>query len=146
MAGHKWKTVKILEMAARANGWSRPRTDILERSREIPAGTVLKRSHSDCGEYVVMPEQSVSGSGAAADRSRQRLNAMRTWSHLDDRTYSEEERWVSQQYVETLITVGEWRFFLVGGHVENIVHTFHAPDGNWLGRRVSSFLTLGELR
>lgn len=146
MAGQKWKTVKILEMAASRNGWSRPRTDILEPHCDIPPGTVLKRSHSDCGEFVIMPEQSIIGSGGAVDRARQRLNAMRAWSYLDERTFTGHEMWASQEYIDTLITLGEWRFFLVGGHVTNVVHTFHAPDGNWVGRRVSTFLTLAELR
>lgn len=146
MAAQKWNTIKILEMAALANNWSRPRTDIMHPACDIPADTVLKRSHSECGEQVLMPEQSAVGSGGAVDRIRKNLNATRTWSKLNARTHSTDQKWASQEYIETLITIGEWRFFLVGGHVENIVHTIKGKDGLWIGRRVSSFLSFHELR
>jgi hypothetical protein len=133
-------------MASHANHWSRPRTTILERPCDIPTDTVLKRSHSECGEHVIMPVTLAGGSGGAADRYRKSINAMRTWSNLDARTHSGDEKWASQEYIETLVTVGEWRFFLIGGHVDNIVHTIKGKDGLWIGRRVSSFLTLAELR
>ncbi|KIK78084.1 hypothetical protein PAXRUDRAFT_17080 [Paxillus rubicundulus Ve08.2h10] len=146
VAGQKWRTVKMLEMAALANNWNRPSTKILLHPCEIPRDTVLKCSHSDCGEYVIMPEWTVAGSTSVDIAKHTEIGKKRAWLYLEAHTHSPEEQWASQEYVETLVTLGEWRFFLVGGHVENIVHTIKGVDGNWTGKWVCSFLQLSELR
>ncbi|KAF9230949.1 hypothetical protein BU15DRAFT_82991 [Melanogaster broomeanus] len=145
MAAHKWRTVRIMEMAAYANGWQRPHTDILTDSCEIREGTILKRSHSNCGNHVILPEQVITGSSVSENEAHQQLRAQRSWTHLNANTHSGDEQWVSQEYVETLRTLGEWRCFLVGGHIINIVHTFEDEDGNWVGRRAWRFMSLKEI-
>ncbi|KAG6369439.1 hypothetical protein JVT61DRAFT_14857 [Boletus reticuloceps] len=148
MAGYKWNTVAILDMIAVKHGWRRPKTTLLTPGCPIPAGTVLKRSHSDCGDFVILPEEDVRGTGAAATSERDRRNALRTWEELNARTSSPEQRWVSQDYVDSLAVFGEWRFFIVGGHVICTVHTMKMDDDNdvWHGRRVWQFRSLAEIR
>ena len=145
-AANKWNTVAILDMIAAENGWMRPRTTPLHHGCIIPADTVLKRSHSDSGEHVILPEHSVVGNGTEDIQKRHALSALRTWEELEKVTFSTEEKWVSQEYVQTLASLGEWRCFLVGGHIECIVHTVPDTSGRWRGRRVSTFLSLEEIR
>lgn len=145
-AAQKWPTCSILDMVAVANGWLRPKTILLTPGCAIPPGTVLKRSHSDCGKFVILPPESIVDNDASATGKRQLLAYLRSWPELVRKTHSEEQRWVSQQYVETLVTLGEWRCFLVGGHVASIVHTIHQHDGDWEGRRVWKFMSLREIK
>ncbi|KAF8452839.1 hypothetical protein L210DRAFT_846317 [Boletus edulis BED1] len=112
-AAHKWSTTSMLDMIAAANGWQRPKTTVLTPGGVIPTGTMLKRSHSNCGDdFVILPPES----------------DLRSLSELKSRTSSGEQRWASQEYVETLKTLGEWRCFVLGGHIAFVVHTIHKPD------------------
>lgn len=146
MAARKWNTVAILDMIADKNGWRRPKTTLLTRGCHIPVDTVLKRSHSDCGEFVIMPEEPLKTSGTATKWPRGVQRLLHTWEELDARTNAPEQRWVSQEYVDTLVKIGEWRCFLVGGHVMNVVHTMKMDEASWHGKRISNFLTLAEMR
>lgn len=137
----------MLDMVAVSHGWKRPRTTMLKPGCLIPRDTVLKRSHSDGGYHVIFPEQSVKGNGRTEMEARQDLNDLRDWSILNARTSSPEQRWVSQEYVDTLITCGEWRCFVVGGRIVSVLHTVKTPEDNiWHGQRVWQFLTLKEIR
>lgn len=145
-AAQKWPTISILDTVAAANGWQRPKTVALTIGDVIPPGTVLKQSHSDRGDSVILPPESVVGDDAAARRERRRLTRLRSWNELAQRTYFEEQTWVSQDYVETLTTLGEWRCFIVGGHIASVVHTIHEPHSDREGKRVWQFRSLREIR
>lgn len=145
MAAQKWNTVEILDMVAAANGWKRPQTTILTPGCTIPEGTVLKRSHSDCGESVILPGHSVKGDLEPAVTERSRLDGLRSWDVLNAKTFSDEQKWVSQEYVEALVTLGEWRCFIVGGHVSSVVHTVNRGT-HWEGKRVTRFKSLRQIR
>ncbi|KAG6380436.1 hypothetical protein JVT61DRAFT_8574 [Boletus reticuloceps] len=145
-AAHKWLTTPILDMIAAANGWRRPKTTVLTPGGVIPTGTMLRRSHSNYGDFVILPPESVVGDGAVADKKRRQLEGHRSWSELKSRTSSGEQRWASQEYVETLKTLGEWRCFVLGGHIALVVHTIYKPDEHWEGKRVWQFKSLRQIR
>ena len=87
------------------------------------------------------------GNDERARQHRRHLNGLRTWDELNARTSTPEQRWVSQEYIDTLVSFGEWRCFLVGGHVINVVHTLKLDDDDtWLGQRVWQFRSLAEIR
>lgn len=147
MAGLKWNVVMILDMIAVKHGWIRPKTTVLTPGCQIPKGTVLKRSHSDCGDFVILPEGAVKGNTRAATNERGLRRALRTWDELNVRTSAPEQKWASQEYVDTLVMFGEWRCFIVGGHIINVVHTVKVgDDGLWRGQTVRNFLSLSEIR
>ncbi|KIK76714.1 hypothetical protein PAXRUDRAFT_169022, partial [Paxillus rubicundulus Ve08.2h10] len=146
MAAHKWNMVGVLDFIAKENSWCRPSTTQVMDSGPIPNGTVLKRSHSDCGEFVFLPPEAIKGDGREAEKEREYRQGLRNWEVLCESTHTEDETWVSQQYVDTLETLGEWRCFLVGGHIMNVVHTSKGMGGLWVGKRTSRFLSLQEIR
>ena len=147
MAARKWSTVAILDMIAVEHGWLRPKTTVLTPGCEIPPGTVLKRSHSECGLSVILPEEAVRGTGGVASRECRMRKALRTWDQLNARTTAPLQKWASQEYVDTLTMFGEWRCFIVGGHVINVVHTIKEDNCDlWHGERVWQFLSLAEIR
>lgn len=146
MAARKWNTVAVLDMIAAKNGWMRPRTTVLTPGCTIPGGTVIKRSHGECGNFVILPDTFIQGTGASSNAERVRLNGLRSWAHLHKTTHSDEQTWVSQEYVPTLVSLGEWRCFIVGGHVASVVHTRMGDEYIWRARRVWQFLSLREIR
>ncbi|KAF9230259.1 hypothetical protein BU15DRAFT_69346 [Melanogaster broomeanus] len=113
--------------------WPRMRTD-----GNVPTLTFLPTHPQQVWEPC-------KGSGASANEARQQLRAQRSWTHLNANTHSDDEQWVLQEYVEMLRTLGEWRCFLVGGHIINIVHTFEDEDSNWVGQRAWRFMSLKEI-
>ena len=147
MVARKWNTVAILDMIAVENGWRRPKTTVLTPGCAIPTGTVLKRSHSECGLCVILPEEVVRDTEGVPSQELDMWKGLRTWDHLNARTTVTGQKWVSQEYVDTLVMFGEWRCFIVGGHVINVVHTIKEDDSDlWHGKRVWEFLSLAEIR
>lgn len=143
------KVISILDRIAVAEGWRRPRTTPLVHGQEIPEDAVLKRTHSDCGFHVVLPEISVETQDAGAVNRRKELKSQRTWGHLDLRTTAPEQLWIAQEYVPTLRSLGEWRVFLVGGCPLNVVHTVQATEKGQTtcqGTRADRFLCLREIK
>ena len=125
----KWTTICHLQMIAQNAGRYAPRTTVLKVGEEIPPGTVLKRSHSECGDHVVLP--------SAKPRYR-------TWEYLNAVT-SEGTFWMAQEYVESLEAIGEWRVLIVGGRIIAVMHTYKATNGKWGGTPTEAFLTLDEV-
>ncbi|KAF8425023.1 hypothetical protein L210DRAFT_865476 [Boletus edulis BED1] len=130
VAGNKAKLVTLLDRIAAEQGWPRPRTTRLTVDQPLPIDTVLKRTHSDCGADVILPEKE--------------LASRRTWQFLKERTTSREQVWISQEFVPTLRSLGEWRVYLVGGRIVNVMHTID-EDHIFTGTRVDRFLCLREI-
>ncbi|KAI6025432.1 hypothetical protein EDC04DRAFT_2606310 [Pisolithus marmoratus] len=128
-AGKKWPTIISLQLMAQMNHEYFPRTVVLKDGTAIEESTVLKRSNSDCGKYVILPT-------AAAK--------YRTWKYLKS-CINNKEIWMSQEYVDTLATIGEWRTFIIGGKILSVVHTQKKSDGKWIGTPTESFLTGTEI-
>lgn len=95
--------------------------------KPIQENTVLKRANSDAGLHVILPHQ-------RRDRNLENLKALSPNG----------ERWLMQEYVETLITVGEWRVFVVNGHPIHTAHTFKTESG-WRAEPATSFWSLRDI-
>ncbi|KAI6016399.1 hypothetical protein PISMIDRAFT_25228 [Pisolithus microcarpus 441] len=106
-----------------------PITRGLCASDPIPPDTVLKRSHSDCSAHVIMPDAS----------------NKRTWPYLMSQAPTG-EMWMAQQHMPMLSKFGEWRVFIVGGKIIQVVHTHRAGKGDWHASRVLTYWSLEELR
>ena len=126
--GNKWNTLTHLNLIAAENSMYTPLTRALRKGDPIPSGTVLKRIHSDCGLHVILPD--------AGDQQR-------SWKHLNDLA-PHGETWMSQEYVDSLDKVGEWRVFVIGGQILSVVHT-HNKEPRWGAKAVRSFMTLEEV-
>ncbi|KAI6097729.1 hypothetical protein EDD16DRAFT_1719021 [Pisolithus croceorrhizus] len=105
-----------------------PMTRRLGASEPIPHDMVLKRSHSDCSAHVIMPDAS----------------NKRSWPYLISQAPAG-EIWMAQQYMPFLPKFGEWRVFIVGGKIIQVVHTYRVGNGDWLGCPVKAYWSLDEL-
>ncbi|KIK78332.1 hypothetical protein PAXRUDRAFT_16927 [Paxillus rubicundulus Ve08.2h10] len=56
-------------------------------------GTVLKRSHSDCGKFVFLPPEAVKGDGREAEKEREYRQGLRNWEVLCESMHTEDETW-----------------------------------------------------
>jgi hypothetical protein len=91
---------------------------------------VLKRTHSDAGEHVIVP----------SDTHR------RNWDYLRTQLTVPGSQWMAQSFVEPLVRLGEWRVFLIGGKVLYTVHTLKNRERNtWSWDMAHTFYTLEEL-
>ena len=134
-SGRKDPDVALLDVIANEFHTLRPTTTTINlqgvvNDDMIALETVLKRSNSDCGQHVILPEA----------RRNRKVDHLRTLSLYG-------EQWLMQEYVTTLHTVGEWRTFIVNGSVIHTVHTYRHPDtGAWVAKQASSFWSLKQLR
>ena len=132
--GKKSPDAIILGIIANRLGNLHPHTVVLDvrkmEGNSIPKNTVLKRSNSDCGHHVIFPN----------DRRKRML------SNLQENSV-DGETWISQEFVPTLQTVGDWRVFVVNGRILHVVHTYKSEEnGAWVGNEAISFWSLEEIR
>jgi hypothetical protein len=105
----------------------RPSWKILKHGEEIPEGTVIKRSHSDCGDHVLRPD-----------------SPLRNWNYLDSETIPG-SIWFSQEYIPQLDYMGEWRAFIVGGRITYVVHTrYNKSKRTWSWEPADTYYSLDE--
>jgi hypothetical protein len=128
----KWELCQSLDLIAQERtNTARPRTRLLVDGERIVNAMVLKRTHSDAGEHVIVP----------SDTNR------RNWDYLHSQLDVPGSRWIVQSFVEPLARLGEWRVFLVGGEMVYTVHTLKNRDRNtWSWDIVHTYYTLDELR
>ena len=93
----------------------------------------------------MLPASSVEGDDTHAEKKRMDLASKRTWEYLQSRTTASDQVWLSQEFVPTLRSLGEWRVYLVGGRIMNVMHTIEVGRV-CSGRRVDRFLCLKEIR
>lgn len=130
-AGLKHPDCAALSFIAMQMKTLRPNTvRILDvRNYNIEKETVLKRSHSDCGQHVILP----------GDRRK------RTEDYLKEHS-AYGEVWLQQEYVDPLKSVGEWRAFIVNGQLIHTVHTFRDDlTGRWQGTQAKTIWSLEEI-
>lgn len=130
IAASKWPTLCHLQTIARLRGEYMPTTICLKKGQDIPHNMVLKRSHSECCEHVILPTAS---------------RHCVTWERLNSET-GNDEFWMAQEYVQSLDKIGEWRVFIIGGNVISVMHTYKSSNDRWHGEVAGSFLTLDEIR
>jgi hypothetical protein len=130
--GSKWELAQSLDIIAqKRTNTARPTTRLLVDGEKIVDAMVLKRTHSDAGEHVVLPW----------DVNR------RNWEYLRSQLDVPGSQWIAQSFMEPLARLGEWRVFLVGGVMVYTVHTLKNRDRNtWSWDIVDTFYTLEELR
>ena len=130
----KWPTMEHLQLIAKLNGSYAPATIRLTPWQVFPDNTVLKRSNSECGYHVILPNEHYS---------------IHSWAYLNQNA-GKGDFWMVQQYVQSLDHIGEWRVLLVGGGIMSVMHTHKttAKDwrGDWAGTATDDFLTLQEIR
>jgi len=131
-AAKKWQTSQHLQLIARDNRRYSPATRLLLPGEDIQENDVLKRSHSDCGKHVILPN---------APRSH------RNWDHLKTKINAgTEEFWMAQEFVSSLGDIGEWRVFIIGGRITSVMHTYKLANGKWQGTMVQKYMTTEEIR
>jgi hypothetical protein len=128
--GSKQQFISHLDIIATKTSTLRPRTILLKNGNSIPKNAVIKRSHSDCGHHVLLPN-----------------NKGRNWESLNQHPKIPGAVWMAQTYVPTLRSLGEWRVFIVGGQTIYTVHTKYNEDkSTWSWEPVHDFYSLEELR
>lgn len=116
-------------IAATATNTKRPITRILDVTQQIPDSIVVKRTHSDSGNHVLLPG-----------------NPLINQEYLLSQLNIPDAVWFGQSYVPTLRHLGEWRVFIIGGRIIDIVHTrIHQETGCWKWERATQFWSLEEL-
>lgn len=128
----KWELAQTLNLITQeATNTARPMTRLLVDGERIVDAMVLKRTHSDAGEHVVIPSNV----------------HKRNWDYLRGQLDVPGSRWMGQAYVEHLARLGEWRVFIVGGKIVYTVHTLKNQERNtWSWDVVHTYYTLEELR
>jgi len=128
----KWDMIRKLDfVAARRTFSARPRTRLLQDGETITDRVVLKRTHSDMGRHVLLPQ----------DRSDRR-----NWEYIRESIDVPGCLWLAQSYVETLATLGEWRVFLIAGQIVYAVHTVYNPTKRtWTWDVPTTFYSLDEI-
>jgi hypothetical protein len=106
-SSHKLNVINLLDEMARAKQTPRPWTALLEKGFKPSHETFLKREGSDCSTHALNPTKV----------------AKLKQSDLSKKAAERPYRWMVQQYVPTLQSVGEWRAILVGGRIVYTVHT-----------------------
>lgn len=129
--GAKSTDAVLLGIIADRTGNPSPRTEtVAPNAIMIPTDTVLKRSNSDSGNHVILPN----------NRPR------RTLLFLQDNS-PHGELWLSQEFIPTLQTMGEWRVFIVNGHIIHAIHTYKAASGHgWIARPATLFWSLNDIQ
>ena len=128
----KWELSQSLDIIAQERtNTARPRTRLVVDGERIVNAMVLKRTHSDAGEHVIIPSDVYK----------------RNWDYLRGQLDVRGSQWMVQSFVEHLPKLGEWRVFLVGGKVVYTVHTLKNQDRKtWYWDVAHTYYTLEELR
>jgi hypothetical protein len=86
-----------------------------------PNGWVLKREFSDAGRHVYIPDHPLQNGERAIATETRRANRFVRKANDKDQTIG--CRWLAQEYVPTLASLGEFRFMWVDGEPVRVVIT-----------------------
>jgi hypothetical protein len=129
--GSKQRLIHHLDVIAGQTSSLRPQSKILKDGDPIPKDAVIKRTHSDCGDHVIMPTD-------LGDRN---------WDNLNDNLHIPGSVWIAQALVPTLRKLGEWKVILIGGQPLYTVHAkYNDVKATWCWEPVDSFYSLDEFR
>ena len=132
--GMKVDFVQTLDFIARRMETARPRSQPWHpKIQEPPHGWVLKREFSDQGRHVYVPNR------LSNNERDVRLEKKRVEKFIRDAESNkdpENVRWLAQEYVPTLASVGEFHFICVNGEPIRVAIT---------SKRANSETTTGEL-
>jgi hypothetical protein len=107
----------------------RPTSRIINLDKPLPDYIVIKRSHSDANEHILLPN-----------------NLRRTKEYLMANLEIQDSVWYGQTYIPLLERLGEWRVLMVGGRIMYVVHTLRNKNGTWKCDIVQNYYSLAELR
>jgi hypothetical protein len=128
--GSKLHLIHNLDLIATVMDVLRPTTRVLPVGSEIHPDIVIKRTHSDASEHVLMPR-----------------NPNRNWPYLMSKHEVPHSIWFGQTMVPTLRSMGEWRVIFIGGEIICTFHTrYNEAKQTWKGEIVDEFYSLAELR
>lgn len=136
--------VRNLDAIARTMGTGRPRT--LEwdpESNEPPYGHVLKREFSDAARHVYVPNHTLEPTDKQMATEVKRANAF-VKKIRDEGNIG--WKWLSQEYVPTLQSVGEFRFVCIDGDPVRVVITGRREGGVTTVENIRTMLSLREIR
>jgi hypothetical protein len=124
---NKLSLIRSLDWIAKKMESPRPKTVTLTRGDPIPDNVVLKRTHSDQGQHVLLP------------------GMFNGWNELDEG--SEGGVWFAQDYVDLLHKLGEWRVVMAGGEITYVIHTvYDTVEKTWSYDVVDDYISLKNLR
>ncbi|KIM90474.1 hypothetical protein PILCRDRAFT_84468 [Piloderma croceum F 1598] len=130
----KWQLIQSLDLIAGTRTLSsRPRTWLLCNGQPINNKTVLKRTHSNAAEHVLLLNDKT-------------MQPKWDWGYLCSQMDIPGCQWMAQMYVETLEKRGKWRVFVIGGQIVYTVHTLRNHEKKtWLWDVVRTYYSLEEL-
>jgi hypothetical protein len=124
---YKVSLIESLDWIAEKMKSPRPKTVTLTRGDPIPDNVVLKRTHSDQNQHVRLPGK------------------FNGWDELEEG--SEGGVWFSQDYVDLLEKLGEWRVIMAGGEITYVIHTvYNTVEETWSYDIVDDYISLRSLR
>lgn len=127
--GSKQRLIHHLDVIAGKTSSLRPQSKIIRDGDPIPKDAVLKRTHSDCGAHVIMPNDDVD----------------RIWDTLNDNLNTPGSVWIAQALIPTLRKLGEWKVILIGGQPLYTVHAkYNEVKSTWSWEPVDSYYSLDE--
>ena len=137
---------QTLDRIARSMETGRPSTQPLEiSSRSPPFGWVLKREFSDGARHVYIPNHPLV---TEADKGKEARRFNRYWKKARVESGSNGYKWLVQEYVPTLATVGETRHMCINGSPVRTVITGKLPTPGtvWSAEGIRSMITLKEIQ
>lgn len=134
--GAKTDFIQTLDRIARSMEAGRPGTQPLDiGSQPLPFGWVLKREFSDGGRHVYVPNHPLE-SEADKEKEARAEGGLKSY------------KWLAQEYVPMLATVGEIRHMCVNGSPVRTVITgkLSTPGAVWSAEGIRSMITLREIQ
>ena len=148
-SGMKVDFVQTLDSIARRMGTDRPRSrPWYPKIQEPPHGWVLKREFSDRGRHVYIQNH------PSDDERGVRLEKKRVEKFILDAEVNKSPRgmrWLAQEYVSTLASVGEFRFICVDGEAIRVVIASKRADNEtktgelWIMEGIKTMLSLEKI-
>jgi hypothetical protein len=126
----KLHLVQNLDRIAARMKTIRPITQQLVEGQPLTGDFVIKRTHSDSGQHVLLPG-----------------DPNRNWLYLRRNRDVPESCWFGQSMVATLRNTGEWRVIIMDGKIICTFHTkYNEEKKTWRSEVVNDFYSLTELR
>ena len=127
--GSKRCLLANLDHVSRVLKTVRPVSKALEPGCLIPSGVVLKRTHSENSQHIILPNEEG-----------------RDWDSLGTQMEVPGCIWIAQSFIPELDAIGEWRVFLIGGRIVYCVHTkYNSERRIWKYEPVTEYYSLDEL-
>jgi hypothetical protein len=109
---------------------------IINPGDEILTDCVVKRTHSDAAQHVILPQNVMP-----------KDVRYRNWEFLQHEMNVPGCKWIMQSYSDSLKRLSEWRVIIVGRKIDSVIHTtFDKNTGDWTLNEVKEWFTLEELK